>query len=60
MLYISNKAMEFESLKQKILFTMLMDGPQMKTALSSKITNTVRQIDNLTFEKASVNVIIFY
>lgn len=52
--------MEFESLKQKILFTMLMDGPQMKTALSSKITNTVRQIDNLTFEKASVNVIIFY
>lgn len=52
--------MEFKSLKQRILFAMFMDGPQMKTALSSKITNTVRQIDNLTFEKASVNVIIFY
>lgn len=39
---------------------MHMDGPQMKTQLSLKITKLFRQIDNLTFEEGSVNMIISY
>lgn len=52
--------MALQFLNNEYYLAMHMDGPQMKTQLSLKITKLFRQIDNLTFEEGSVNMIISY